>query len=186
MKTLPLIANWVRVSLILMFASVYCAMLVGALAAIALISHPKVELMISMGVIVGYVLMPLLRDLIGLPQRATLSNIVILSGVKWFSDGPEPRPAIALRPTPARVPCGDSPCCACSCASAMKRGVSRVARTSSTGAVAAMRPAQERLTIAAFDAIRSAAARHLCFDIADLTPADPRSRGFFGVGAAFP
>jgi hypothetical protein len=60
------------------------------------------------------------------------------------------------------------------------------ARTSSTGAVAAMRPAQERLTIAAFDAIRSAAARHLCFDIADLTPADPRSRGFFGVGAAFP
>jgi hypothetical protein len=40
------------------------------------------------------------------------------------------------------------------------------------------------LTIRDFFAIRPAAATHLCFDIADLTPADSRSRGFSGVGAA--
>jgi hypothetical protein len=75
MRTLPPIANWVRVSLILMFASVYCTMLMSALAAIALISNPKAELMISM-VIVGYILMPLLRDLIGLPQRRNFERLL--------------------------------------------------------------------------------------------------------------
>jgi hypothetical protein len=40
------------------------------------------------------------------------------------------------------------------------------------------------LDILRFPRDTSAAARHLSFDIADLTPADPGSRGFFGVGAA--
>jgi hypothetical protein len=40
------------------------------------------------------------------------------------------------------------------------------------------------LTISDLFAIRPAAARHLDFDIADLTPADPRSRGLCSVGAA--
>jgi hypothetical protein len=38
------------------------------------------------------------------------------------------------------------------------------------------------LTICDIDAIALRAARNLGFDIADPTPADPRSRGFFGVG----
>jgi hypothetical protein len=40
------------------------------------------------------------------------------------------------------------------------------------------------LTIGGFDTISPIAATHLCFDIAYLMPADPRSRGFSGIGAA--
>jgi hypothetical protein len=76
MRHFPPIANWVRVSLILMFAIVYCAMLLGVMAAAALMPDLKTEVLASIGLIVGTALSPFLRDLVGLPQRRSFEKCV--------------------------------------------------------------------------------------------------------------